>query len=164
MDARTEAPAAPPRAAEPAVHVAPSAGPTTRQRLFMILGGVVAVVALIVFLDWLFVGSHHVSTDDAYVDAAVAQVTPLVSGPIVAAPINDTLPVKQGDVLVVIDPTDFKIALEVDEAALGQARRKVEGYFANRDADSAMTAAKGADIDHARALLASAEGSPPPVS
>jgi membrane fusion protein, multidrug efflux system len=157
MDARTDPPPAPPRTDEPAVHVSAHRGPTQRQRLFMILGGVVAVAALIFFLEWLFVGSHHVSTDDAYVDASVAQVTPLVSGPIIAAPINDTLPVKQGDVLVVIDPTDFKIALEADEAALGQARRRVQGYFANRDADSAMTAAKGADIDHARALLASAE-------
>ena len=87
-------------------------------------------------LYWVLVGSHHVSTDDAYVNADVADVTPLVTGPIIAAPATDTMPVKKGDVLVVIDPTDFKLALAEDEAALGQAQRKVEGYFANRDADS----------------------------
>src|SRR6202035_2281936 len=34
---------------------------------------------------------------------------------------------------------------------------KVEGYFANRDAQTADTAAKGFDIDRSRALVASAE-------
>ena len=92
-------------------------------------------------LDWLLVGSHHVTTDDAYVNADVAAVTPLVAGPIIAAPATDTLPVRRGDVLVVIDPADFKLALAQDEAALGQAQRRVEGYFANRDADAATTAA-----------------------
>ena len=106
---------------------------------------------------WLLVASHHVSTDDAYVNADVADVTPLVSGPIISAPATDTLPVKKGDVLVVIDPTDFRIALASAEAALGQAQRKVEGYFANRDAENATTAAKGFDVEHARALVASAE-------
>jgi membrane fusion protein (multidrug efflux system) len=108
-------------------------------------------------LDWFLVGSHHVSTDDAYVNADVADVTPLVSGPIIAAPATDTMPVHRGDVLVVIDPADFKLALAADEAALGQAVRKVQGYFANYDAQSAMTSAKGADVDHARAMLLSAQ-------
>jgi membrane fusion protein (multidrug efflux system) len=118
---------------------------------------VIVIAAVAYGLYWVLVASHHVSTDDAYVNADVADVTPLVSGPLIKAPATDTLPVKQGDVLVVIDPTDFKIALASAEAALGQAQRKVEGYFANRDAESAVTAAKGFDIDRSRALVASAE-------
>jgi membrane fusion protein (multidrug efflux system) len=129
----------------------------TRGRLFAILGAVIAVGLLIAGLDWLLVGSHHVSTDDAYVDADVADVTPLVSGPIVQAPATDTLPVKRGDVLVIIDPTDFRLALAQTEAQLGQAQRQVEGYFASRDTQTAMTAARAADVAHARAQLASAE-------
>jgi membrane fusion protein (multidrug efflux system) len=152
MDARTQDTAAPPAAASPA-----SSRGQTRRRLFMVLGGVVLVAGLAVALDWFLVGSRHVTTDDAYVDASVAEVTPLVSGPIIAAPIYDTMPVKRGDVLVVIDPTDFKLALAADEAALGQAERRVEGYFANRDAQSAMTHAKAADVAHARAQVVSAQ-------
>ena len=105
----------------------------------------------------MLVGSHHVSTDDAYVNADVADVTPLVSGPIIAAPATDTKPVKAGDVLVVIDPADFRLALAQDEAALGQAERRVEGYFGARDADAATTVAKGAEVERARAQLASAD-------
>jgi membrane fusion protein, multidrug efflux system len=154
MDARTDT-ASPARAdAPPPPAKRPGAN---RQRLFLILGAVIVVGGLVWLLDWFFVGSHHVTTDDAYVNADVADITPLVSGPIIAAPATDTLPVKRGEVLVVIDPADFKIALAADEAALGQAVRKVQGYFANYDAQSAMTTAKGADIDHARATLLSAQ-------
>ena len=123
----------------------------------MILGAVIVIAAIGYGLYWVLVASHHVSTDDAYVNADVADVTPLVSGQVIQANITDTKAVKQGDVLVVIDPTDFKIALASAQAALGQAQRKVEGYFANRDAETAETNAKGADIDHARAQLASAQ-------
>jgi membrane fusion protein (multidrug efflux system) len=163
MDARTDI-SSPPRAGKPAASVAAPPPPaatrppqSNRRRLFALLGVVVAVVAVLVFLDWLLIGSHHVGTDDAYVNADVADVTPLVSGPIIADPATDTMPVKRGDVLVVIDPTDFKLALAADEAALGQAQRRVQGYFASRDADAAMTDAKSADVDHARAQLTSAQ-------
>jgi len=155
MDARTET-AATAGAAPPPAPPAKRQG-ANRQRLFIILGAVIVVGAVLWLLDWLLVGSHHASTDDAYVNADVADVTPLVSGPIVAVHATDTLPVKRGDVLVVIDPADFKLALAADEAALGQAMRKVQGYFANYDAQSAMTAAKEADIAHARATLLSAQ-------
>jgi membrane fusion protein (multidrug efflux system) len=123
----------------------------------VILGAVIALAAIGYGIYWVLVASHHATTDDAYVNADVADVTPLVSGPIILAPATDTLPVKRGDVLVVIDPTDFRIALDSAEAALGQAQRKVEGYFANRDAENAETSAKGFDIARASALVASAE-------
>jgi membrane fusion protein (multidrug efflux system) len=155
--AADQAPA--PAAAAPAANAPPAAPPkpkSNRNRLFLILGAVIVVCAIGYGVYWLLVASHHVSTDDAYVNADVAVVTPLISGPIIKAPATDTLPVKRGDVLVEIDPTDFKIALDSAEAALGQAQRKVEGYFANRDADAATTSSKAASVDQARAQLASA--------
>jgi membrane fusion protein, multidrug efflux system len=162
MDARTDSSTA--GAAAPAAAAPPSPPPAARrsggnrQRLFIILGAVIAVAAILWLFDWLLVGSHHATTDDAYVNADVADVTPLVSGQIIAAPrATDTLPVKQGDVLVVIDPSDFRLALAADQAALGQAVRKVQGYFANRDAETAVTQARGASIQQASAQLLSAQ-------
>jgi membrane fusion protein (multidrug efflux system) len=153
MDARTDT--ASPLAADPPTRA--RRGPSTRQRLFLILGVVIVLAAILWLAQWFLVGSHHETTDDAYVNADVAQVTPLVSGAVTAAPATDTLPVKKGDVLVQIDPTDFKLVLAADEAALGQAMRKVQGYFANRDAENAMISARAADVDHARATLSSAQ-------
>ena len=128
-----------------------------RRQLFTLLGGVIAVAAVLYFIYWLLVASHHVSTDDAYINADVAQVTPQVAGSIIAAPINDTKLVKQGDVLVVIDPADYKIALAQAKATLDQTRRQVEGAFANNDAQTALTAARDADVQKAQAQLASAQ-------
>ena len=141
----------------------PPARVNRRRNLFMILGAVVALAAVGVTLDWLLVGSHHETTDDAYVDADVADVTPQVSGPIVSDPADDTVPVRKGDVLVVIDPADFKLALAQAQAAFGQAQRTVQGYFANRDAQGAHDRARAADVDHARAQLVSAPVRPRPA-
>jgi membrane fusion protein (multidrug efflux system) len=127
-----------------------------RRQLFSILGAVIVVLAALYLIYWLLVASHHVSTDDAYIQADTAQVTPQVAGSIIAAPINDTKQVKQGDVLVVIDPADFKIALAQAKATLDQTQRQVQGFFANNDAQAAMTAARQADVDKAQAQLASA--------
>jgi membrane fusion protein (multidrug efflux system) len=161
MDARTDsAPAGEaqrPAPGAPARPAAQSKRSSRRGPLFVLLGVVVVLAAAAWGLEWLLVGSHHASTDDAYVNADEAQVTPLVSGPIIAAPVTDTQPVKKGDVLVVIDPADFKLALAQDEAQLGEAIRRVQGYFANSAAESATVAARQSDVEHARAELASAE-------
>jgi membrane fusion protein (multidrug efflux system) len=128
-----------------------------RKQLFSILFAVVALAAVTYGVWWGLVGSRYVSTDDAYVDADVAQVTPLVSGPVQEVRVVDTQPVKQGDVLVVLDPSDAEIEVAQAEAQLGQAERRVRQYFASDDALSAQLAARGTDIAHARAELAQAQ-------
>jgi membrane fusion protein (multidrug efflux system) len=156
MDARTETSDS--ATAEAPAPARPKAMATARRRrLFLLLAVGVALAGVAFAVYWLLVASHHAVTDDAYVQADVAQVTPLVSGSIIAAPVSDTVPVRKGDVLVVIDPTDYRLALNEAQAALGQAERKVEGYFATNEAQAANTAARGADIDHAGAQLHSAQ-------
>ncbi|HEV2362867.1 MAG TPA: HlyD family efflux transporter periplasmic adaptor subunit [Caulobacteraceae bacterium] len=131
--------------------------PAARRRLFLLFGLAVVAVAILWGAWQLLVGSRRVSTNDAYVAADSAQVTPLVSGQVVDAPYSDTYPVRKGQVLVVIDPADFRLAVAEDAAALGQAERKVEGYFADSGMDAATVAARAADVERARAQLASAQ-------
>ena len=83
----------------------------TRRRLFMLLGGVVVIAALVALIWWYVVSSGYVSTDDAYVDASVAEITPQIDGLVRSVPVNDTQTVKRGQVLVVIDPVDQQIAV-----------------------------------------------------
>jgi len=131
-------------------------GPSLRARLFMGLGLAVAVAAILWFGWWFLVGQNHVATDNAYVAADVGDITPLVSGPVTQVLVSDTQPVKAGQPLVVIDPTDFQIALAQSTAQLGQAERKVQGYFANEGALSSQIDARQADIVRADAQIASA--------
>ncbi|TCS17476.1 HlyD family efflux transporter periplasmic adaptor subunit [Caulobacter sp. BK020] len=106
---------------------------------------------------YALVGSHRVETDNAYVGAYVAQVTPLVGGPVRSVAVNDTQAVKQGQVLVVLDDTDARIALASAQADLASAQRKVRGYLATDQSLSAQIAARGADQARAAATLASAK-------
>lgn len=128
-----------------------------RKRLFGGLALVIAVIAAGYGTWWFLVGSHYVSTDNAYVGASTAQVTPLVSGQVVEVPVNETQTVRKGDVLARLDPADFQLAVDQAKAELGQAERRVRQYFANDAAAAAQTAAREADIARANAQLKSAQ-------
>lgn len=121
-----------------------------RQRLFLMLGIVVLAIALVWGAYWFFIGSNYVSTDDAYVNASLAQITPRVNGTIIAVPVKDTDHVKKGDVLVRIDPSDARLSLVQAEANYNQATRKVEQYFANAEAAKAQVTARKADLQRAQ--------------
>jgi membrane fusion protein (multidrug efflux system) len=128
----------------------------TRKRLFAMLGlGLVGAVVLY-GLYYFLVASHFVTTDDAYVGADVAQVTPLVSGPVKAVHVADTQAVKAGDVLVEIDPADASLAVARAEADYQRAVRAVKGDLATQDALAAQVGARGAEIGHAKATVESA--------
>jgi membrane fusion protein (multidrug efflux system) len=127
-----------------------------RKRLFTILGAVVLALGVLWLAYWLLIGSRRVSTDDAYVNADTAQVTALVSGPIIDVPARETEFVRQADVVAVIDPADFRLAVDRARAQLGQAERRVKGYYANEQAASAQTQARTSDVAQQQAQLASA--------
>jgi membrane fusion protein (multidrug efflux system) len=127
-----------------------------RKRLFTLLAMAILVIAVLWFLYWLLIGSTRVFTDDAYVQADTAQVTALVAGPIVAAPAGETQFVRKGEVVAVIDPADYQLAQARAEAQLGQAERKVQGYYANEDLAAAQSQARSSDLDRSQAQLASA--------
>jgi membrane fusion protein (multidrug efflux system) len=102
------------------------------------------------------IGSSYVTTDNAYVGADTAQVTPLINGPVREVFVRDTDVVAQGDMLIQLDDTDARIAVAQAEAALGQAERRVRGYFANDEGLSAQVSARIADQARAAADVAAA--------
>jgi membrane fusion protein (multidrug efflux system) len=136
---------------------APAKAKSRRGPLFAGLGAVVALGAVGYGAWYLLVGSQQVSTDNAYVTADTAQVTPLVGGAVREVHAMDTQAVKKGDVLIVIDDIDARLALAQAQAALGQAERKVQGYLANDGALSAQVSARVADQARATAQLTSAQ-------
>ncbi len=132
------------------------AGPAWRSRLLRILAAVVAIGG-IAWIAWsLLVGQHHVSTDDAYVGAHVAAVTPQIAGAVVEIAVDDTQMVRKGDLLLRIDPADARIAVAQAEAEYDRTLRRVRGYLATNDAGSSEIAAGDADVARARAQLAAA--------
>jgi membrane fusion protein (multidrug efflux system) len=130
--------------------------PSQRRKLLTYLGIGVAILVVGWGAYQLFIGSRYVSTDNAYVGAETAEVTPLVAGPVAKVLVTETQSVKAGDPLVVLDDSDARIAVAQAEAALGEATRHVKGYFANDTALAGQISARRAEIARSEAELGSA--------
>jgi membrane fusion protein (multidrug efflux system) len=128
-----------------------------RKKWLVRLALVVAVVLLIWALWYFLIGRNHVTTDNAYVNAEMAQITPLVSGQAIEVNVKDTQAVKRGDILVKLDPANARIALAQAEADLASARRRFRQTMATSGALSAQVTARGADISQASAQLGAAQ-------
>ncbi len=157
--ARDQGPETPADAGSPqlAASPKPAANARRRRRLFAILAMAVVAGGVIAALWWALVGAHEVETEDAYVQASTAQVTALVSGPIMSVAARETQSVRKGDVLVAIDPADYRLAVDRARAELDLTERRVRQYFANDRALGAQAAARVSDIGRAQAELRRAE-------
>ena len=124
-----------------------------RKRLFVIFGVAIAVIALLVLAWQVLFAWKTVSTDNAYVNADVAQVTPLVSGPVAAVLVEDTAHVNAGDVLVRLDASDAQMALDRAQAELARAEREYRQTAATGQSLVASAAARTSDIAAAQAQL-----------
>jgi membrane fusion protein (multidrug efflux system) len=85
-------------------------------RPILMLGGIL-VVAVASGAYWL-TGGRYVSIDDAYVRAAKESLATDVSGTVASVPVHEGQRVKQGDVLLRLDPRQFQIAVDGARANL----------------------------------------------
>jgi membrane fusion protein (multidrug efflux system) len=128
----------------------PAANKAKRSKLFSILIVVVAIVGIVAAAWWFLIAAKHVSTDNAYVQAEVALITPRITGTLVTVPVHDTAHVKRGDILATLDPTDFQIAVDQAQADLLRAKQRVAQYFANVANAEAQVVSRKSDLDRAR--------------
>src|SRR6202522_1207314 len=108
----------------------PSPSASLRERirnLGPLAKGVIVAVLVLIVVAW-YVFSGRVTTDDAQVDCHITAIAPQVPGYVVQLLINDNTPVKEGDLLVQIDPREYQA--EVDQA-------KANLDFAEAQANSA---------------------------
>ncbi len=124
-----------------------------RARRFTIFGVVLVAAAAAGGVYW-WATHNDESTDDAFIDADVMTISSRVDGPVVAVDFVANQWVDKGQVLVEIDPADFKIAVESARAALANA----EAQQQNAEADLAMTKVTAtAGVDQARQALEAAQ-------
>src|SRR5712671_577817 len=106
---------------------------------------------------WAQVLRYHQSTDDAYVNGNVVQITPQVSGTVVSIGADDTQFVKAGQTLVQLDQADAKVALDQSEAQLAKTVREVRNLFATSAQLRATVEMRQSDLAMARKDLARRE-------
>jgi len=92
----------------------------------------------------------HPSTEDAYLDADVVRVAPRVSGRVDTLKVSNQQRVNNGDLLLSIDPTPFRFAVQQARAQLALAQRQVS------QAQAAVTSNK-AGVHNRQVLLANAD-------
>ena len=145
-----------PASASPAAPVRPPAGNPRRRKALTALASVVVVAGLGWAAYEYLVASHYESTDNAYVQGNVIQITPQIGGTVVALMADDTDFVKAGQPLVQLDPADAKVALDQAEAALAQAVRQARTLYANNGALGAQITLRNAEVSKARSDIARA--------
>jgi membrane fusion protein (multidrug efflux system) len=135
--------------------------PPSKRKRWLAVCGLVLLLAGAGYATWrLFFADHSVSTDNAYTSVEVLQITPLVSGPVKQVNVVDTQAVRAGDVLIVLDDTDARLALLQAEAQLARTKQQVRQLWANDvnlagqvDLRSAERRAAEADLAKAQATL-----------
>jgi membrane fusion protein (multidrug efflux system) len=99
----------------------------------------------------------HVSTDNAYVHADMAQITPRVHGTVTEVLVHENWWVKPGQVLVRLDTRDYEVQLAETQAALMRARETVDQLFAAVAVADERQRATQSQIQAAQAEVAAAQ-------
>ncbi len=116
----------------------------------------VAIVALVGALWWglnyWIVGRFLISTDNAYIGADMSIIAPRVPGYVARVPAQANVRVKAGDVLVVLDDGDYKIAV-----AQAEARLATQDATIARLAQQVVAGASAVDLGRAGIVAAQAD-------
>ena len=142
--------------ARPAAAPAPAIAASRRKPALLAVAALTLLVAGAYGAYWALALRQHESTDNAYVQAPVVQITPQVSGTVLAVLADDTDVVKQGAPLVKLDPSDARLALERAEAQLAQTVREVRTLYVNNAALAASVRAREAEAARLDAEVARA--------
>ena len=121
-----------------------------RRAIFLALVALVAAAVIGYAVYWFSTGRYIESTENAYVEADIAVIAPRVAGYIRTVHVADNQPVRQGDVLVTLEDTDYRAHLAAAEAQLSAGRSAI-------GTAEAMTASRSAAIREAEAALAAAQ-------
>jgi membrane fusion protein (multidrug efflux system) len=129
------------QAAAPAPTTTPGAG---RGWIYSLLR--VIIVVAVGFLAWYGAGHWNIwtgaaryqATDDAYIVGDVTPLSAKVSGYIAAVAVNDYQIVHKGDLIVEIEPSDYRDQLRQAEASLAAAQATLANLANQRDVQRSL--------------------------
>lgn len=115
------------------------------------------IVAIIIVVGGVLLWLHYrnrVSTDDAEVDGHIIPISSQVPGSVLKILVNDNQAVKKGQLLVQLDPRDYRAKLDDAKAMLAVAQSRVQSATVNVPLTSATTRS---DISGSQASVAAAQ-------
>jgi len=129
----------------------PDTGNSRKRKVMLLALAVVVLLAIAgVWAYHEFIGRFNESTDDAYVNGNVVEITPLVTGTVVSIGADDGDLVQEGQVLVNFDPNDAEVGLQSAKAKLARTVRQVRGLYSNVDGMKAQVNAQQAEVQKAQ--------------
>src|SRR5215510_10601193 len=121
-----------------------------KHRKALSVAAVVLIIGLIFGIRyWLYARSHE-STDDAFIDGHIIQVSPKVSGYVAKIYVADNQQVKEGDLIAELDARDYEVKLQQAKAALNAGLAKQNEAKTNV---SLTRATSSATVQQARAAV-----------
>lgn len=127
-----------------------TSNPRKRKVMLVVLAIVVILAGVAVWGYHEFYGRWNESTDDAYVNGNVVEITPLVTGTVVSIGADDGDLVHEGQVLINFDPNDAQVGLQSAQANLARTVRQVRGLYSNVDGMKAQVNAQQAEVQKAQ--------------
>ncbi|MHC8332407.1 HlyD family secretion protein [Pseudomonas sp. LB3P25] len=127
-----------------------TSNPRKRKVMLVVLAIVVVLAGVGVWGYHEFYGRWNESTDDAYVNGNVVEITPLVTGTVVSIGADDGDLVHEGQVLINFDPNDAEVGLQSAQANLARTVRQVRGLYSNVDGMKAQVNAQQAEVQKAQ--------------
>lgn len=118
--------------------------PFYKRPLVLIFGGIVVIAGTLVGVLWYLHARQYQTTDDAFIEADVTQVSPRVAGHVQKVWVTDNQQVAEGQRLVEIDPADLQAKVAEARAALVAAQQALQQSKEN-------AAAMEADVGQAEA-------------
>jgi membrane fusion protein (multidrug efflux system) len=115
-----------------------TAGPARNHRTRNLLI-VVAVIGAAVGLAYYMHRKGFESTDDAFIDGGIVQISPRVPGQVLRVLVTDNQHVNKGDLLVELDPRDYETAVAQARAALSNALARNFGAKAGLELTNTVT-------------------------
>ncbi|MGH8089534.1 MAG: biotin/lipoyl-binding protein, partial [Stenotrophomonas sp.] len=140
---------------------APAAAPAAPSRRGKLLRGLLAIVVLLLAAAalWYFMfGRWFEETDDAYVQGNQVQITPLITGTVVAINADDGMRVERGQLLVQLDPADTEVALQQARANLARTVRQTRGLYRSVEGAQAELSARQVTLNRVREDFARRKG------
>ena len=104
--------------------------------------------------DYITVGRFMVSTDDAYVGADMAIISPKIAANVVDVPIVENQHVKRGDILLRLDDGDLRLASDQAKAKLATQQAAIATFDAQIRAGEASVTQSSAQLEAGKANLA----------
>lgn len=131
--------------------------PAKLQRRLMVFLILLTLVVGALLAEWLLVGRYHESTDNAYVQGEITRISSQLNARIEKVLVRDNQHVKAGEVLVILEDSDFRLARQRAVAELDTHQAERDQAQSKLDQQASLIAASQADVNASQATLERAQ-------